>query len=165
MLTKNIWNTKGLYNGSLGTVRGLIYTANRPASSPPSCILIEFDEYTGPSATRNSDRKIVPIVPVEGDIDEDCGKKGKRIQFPLVLGWALTIHKSQGLTLSKVVLGIGNLENSIGLTYVGCSQVKSWKNLAFDHSFPWSRMEAINNHVGLVKIKAEIDRLNSLGLE
>lgn len=162
MLTKNIWQSRGLYNGSLGTVRGVVYNADVPQSSPPYCILVEFDEYHGPSAVTNSNRHIVPIIPETVPFDQSCGKSGSRIQFPLVLGWAITIHKAQGLTLKKVILGIGSLENSIGLTYVGCSRVKSWENLAFDHSFPWSRLEKINTHAGLAKIRAEIDRLANL---
>jgi ATP-dependent DNA helicase PIF1 len=78
----------------------------------------------------------------------------------------MTIHKSQGLTLDKVVLGIGSREIGFGLTYVGCSRVRSWQNLAFDYSFPWARMEKINRHPGVIKVRAEIDRLMSLrGIE
>jgi ATP-dependent DNA helicase PIF1 len=162
MLTKNVWQSKGLYNGALGTVRGLVFHANVSPPSLPACILVEFDEYDGPSAVTNFERPIVPIVPETAEFDEACGKSGSRSQFPLVLGWAMTIHKSQGLTLDKVVLGIGSIEIAVGLTYVGCSRVRSWQNLAFDYSFPWARMEKINRHAGLVKIRAEIDRLMSL---
>src|SRR5579859_1517778 len=160
MLTKNVWQSKGLYNGALGTVWGLVFRENAAPPSQPYCIFVEFDDYQGPSAVEG--RRIVPIVTETIQFDARCGKSGSRQQFPLVLGWAITIHKSQGLTLKRVILGIGNTENQIGLTYVGCSRVKSWRGLAFQHSFPWERMEKINNHAGLVKIRAEIDRLMSL---
>jgi ATP-dependent DNA helicase PIF1 len=166
MLTKNIWQSKGLYNGAFGTVRGLIYHGNTSPPSLPACVLVEFDEYEGPSAVTNSERPIVPIVPETAEFDNTSGKQGTRSQFPLVLGWAMTIHKSQGLTLDKVVLGIGSREIGFGLTYVGCSRVRSWQNLAFDYSFPWARMEKINRHPGVIKVRAEIDRLMSLrGIE
>src|SRR5579859_827699 len=162
MLTKNIWQSRGLYNGSLGTVRGLVYHGEASTLGPPYCILVEFDEYRGPSAATNSNCCIMPIVPETAPFDPGCGHSGSRVQFPLVLGRAMTIHKSQGLTLNKAVVGVGDSENAIGLTYVGCSRVKSWQNLAFHHSFPWSQMEKINNHPGLVKIKAELLRLSNL---
>jgi ATP-dependent DNA helicase PIF1 len=162
MLTKNVWQSRALYNGALGTVRGLVFHANVLPPSLPACILVEFDEYDGPSAVTNSERPIVPIVPETAEFDEACGKSGNRSQFPLVLGWAMTIHKSQGLTLDKVVLGIGSIEIAVGLTYVGCSRIRSWQNMAFDYSFPWARMEKINQHAGLIKIRAEIDRLMDL---
>ena len=135
MLTKNVWQSKGLYNGALGTVRGLVFSNNARPPSLPSCVLVEFDDYQGPSAVEG--RRIVPIVTETVDFDPRSGKMGRCQQFPLVLDWAITIHKSQGLTLRRVVLGIGNREGQIGLTYVGCSRVKSWQTLAFQHSFPW----------------------------
>jgi len=160
MLTKNVWQSKGLYNGALGTVRGLVFGENTAPPSQPYCVLVEFDDYQGPSAAEG--RRIVPIVPETVTFDARCGSSGSRQQFPLVLGWAITIHKSQGLTLKQVVLGIGNKESQLGLTYVGCSRVKSWQGLAFQHSFPWERMEKINNHVGLVKVREEMERLLNL---
>ena len=39
--------------------------------------------------------------------------------------WALTIHKSQGLTLSKAWIDIGKTERTPGATYVALSRVKS----------------------------------------
>ena len=160
MLTTNIWQPKGLYNGALGTVRGLVFRENTRPANQPYCILIEFDEYHGPSAAEG--HNIVPIITETIQFDSRCGRSGSRQQFPLVLGWAITIHKSQGLTLKQVVVRIGNQEHQVGLTYVGCSRVKSWRGLAFQHSFSWERMEKINNHSGLVKIRAELDRLLSL---
>ena len=41
------------------------------------------------------------------------------------LAWAVTIHKSQGLTLEKIKLGLGKREISTGLTFVGLSRVKA----------------------------------------
>ena len=92
MLIKNVWHSRGLYNGSLGTVRGLVFHAN---ASQPYCILVEFDDYTGPSVVEG--RNIIPIVTETVPFDPRSGKTGSRQQFPLVLGWAITIHKSQGL--------------------------------------------------------------------
>ena len=117
MLTKNVWASKGLYNGALGTVRGLVFRENVEPSSQPRCILDEFDDYRGPSAVPG--HNLVPIVPETAQFDPRSGKSGTRQQVPFVLGWAITIHKSQGLTLKKAVLGIGSRE-TCGITYVGC---------------------------------------------
>jgi ATP-dependent DNA helicase PIF1 len=161
MLTKNIWQSKGLYNGALGTVKALVYReGNRQPDSLPICILIEFDEYTGPSIV--PDRKIVPIAPEAGVFDPRTGKTGTRVQFPLILGWAISIHKSQGLTLNRAILGIGDRESHHGITYVGCSRVKSYKGLAFDKSFAWERMEKINKSKALESVKAELRRCREL---
>jgi len=106
--------------------------------------------------------KLVPIVPETVQFDPRCGKTGSRQQLPLVLGWAITIHKSQGLTLNRVVLGIGSRELSFGITYVGCSRVKSYTGLAFHMSFAWERLEKINNAKRMHAVRDEIARLHGL---
>jgi ATP-dependent exoDNAse (exonuclease V) alpha subunit len=46
-------------------------------------------------------------------------------QFPLGLGWAVTIHKSQGMTLESAVIDLGNGAFSDGQTYVALSRCKT----------------------------------------
>jgi ATP-dependent exoDNAse (exonuclease V) alpha subunit len=53
------------------------------------------------------------------------GKTLSRTQLPLRLAWAVTIHKSQGLTLDRIKLGLGKKEFSTGLTFVALSRVKT----------------------------------------
>lgn len=47
-----------------------------------------------------------------------------RQQLPLKLAWAMTIHKCEGLTLSKAWIDLGSSERSPGITYVALSRVK-----------------------------------------
>jgi len=105
MLTKNICHQcRVLYNGFLGIVQGLAYHDDVSTTGPPYCVLVEFDEYRGPSAATKSDHCIVPIVPETVLFDPKCGHSGSWVEFALVLGWAITIHKSKGPTLNKGVL-------------------------------------------------------------
>lgn len=55
---------------------------------------------------------------------------GSLTQFPLKLGWGLTIHKSQGLTLDKMCLDLRRPPFSSGQTYVGLSRCKSFEGLS-----------------------------------
>lgn len=54
---------------------------------------------------------------------------GAFTQFPLKLAWAVTIHKSQGMTFPKIVVDIGKGTFSHGQTYVALSRCSTFEGL------------------------------------
>lgn len=69
------------------------------------------------------------------EFDEDQGKivektLGTYIQFPLMLAWAVTIHKSQGKTLERVIIDLGNGAFAAGQLYVALSRCKTLSGIA-----------------------------------
>ena len=73
--------------------------------------------------------KVLEVKPHEFTIDED-GDIIKKFQIPLILSWAITIHKAQGMTLEYVKTDIGNSIFEYGQVYVVLSRVKNIDGLS-----------------------------------
>jgi len=53
------------------------------------------------------------------------------IQIPIKLGWAISIHRSQGMTLEKAAIHVGKGCFSNGQLYVALSRLKDLNNISF----------------------------------
>lgn len=106
-------------NGSIGTVMSLdkseiqIKIKDNVHSVPQEKWEKIKYELTGSGSTASIDR-----VPV-----------GTFVQYPLKLAWAVTIHKSQGLTFDKVIIDMGRGGFAHGQTYVALSRCKTLKGI------------------------------------
>ena len=156
MLTSNLWVDVGLVNGAMGTIRAICYRSGGPPDLPIS-VMVHFDNYSGPTLHDGT----VPITPLRRTWSSSRGQCS-RLQLPLKLAWAVTIHKSQGLTLDKVVIDVGKREYSSGLTFVACSRVRQLKDLLFTLPFPLQRLANLANSQRLRERQEEDVRLLSL---
>ena len=138
MLTSNLWVDVGLVNGAMGTIQAICYRTGGPPDLPIA-VMVRFDSYSGPTFPDST----VPITPLLRTWSSSGGQCS-RLQLPLKLAWAVTIHKSQGLTLDKVVIDVGKREFSTGLTFVAGSRVRRLQDLLFSPPFPFQPLQPLS---------------------
>ena len=116
MLKRNKNVDAGLVNGSVGTVVGFNSTQqdNRVHS-----VAVKFEN-------------IESVINIERDSASFEVLKSvyyTRKQFPLMLAFAITIHKSQGLSLQTAIVDAGTTNFGPGMVYVALSRVTSINGL------------------------------------
>ena len=160
MLTANLWTEAGLVNGSMGTVKDILFEDDGPPALL-TAVFIKFDKYNGPTITSAEGEEVVPIVPIKCSWEDKNGTMCSRLQIPVRLAWAITVHKSQGLTLEKAKVDIRDKEFAAELTFVALSRVRSLSNICFKQ-FTFDRLERIKHGRRLQERKAEEERLRSM---
>jgi len=107
MFTKNNFE-KGFVNGTLGEVVG-------------------FDT-EGPIVKTKAGREI-KVLPMDWEMNDGDKTMAVIIQMPLRLAWAITIHKSQGMTLDAAIVDLRHAFE-YGQGYVALSRVRALSGLA-----------------------------------
>ena len=83
----------GLTNGSVGRIYKIIYGPGESPPMLPRAVLVIFDGYIGPTfPNKDNVEKVVPIVPVTHTWTKQKTTM-TRTALPIILGYALTIHK------------------------------------------------------------------------
>ena len=100
----------------------------------PTCLLVEVPDYAGPTFFPDDParQQWVPIFPI------DCASEDgdvTRNQFPVVLGWALTPWKAQGMTLRRVKIKLGKAVTQPGILFTALSRVRHPDNILLDDDF------------------------------
>ena len=75
--------------------------------------------------------KVILIVPIIRTWKDKNGTPYSRLQVPIYLAWAITVYKSQGLTIPKAKVDLGNKEFATGLLFVTVFQVRILNNIYF----------------------------------
>ncbi len=139
MLRRNVATEDGLVNGSTGAVW------NWPDEYHPNGLVtrvnVKFDPHDKIQVGAEQRKKIaahllpaneplvVPILPIEVLLQHK-GMNITRTQIPLVVAFAITIHKSQGQTFVAFVVGTNGMRSkTAGMIYVALSRGKSLNGL------------------------------------
>ena len=116
MLRRNMDIQKGLVNGAIGTICSVKYSIDQ--SNVIDSLTIKFDDGIEHTLEKvNSKFQVVEKAFVI------------RQQFPISSAYAITVHKSQGLTLHSVLVDIGNNIFACGQAYVAMSRITSLSGL------------------------------------
>ena len=118
MLRVNDKRTPGLVNGARGTVCDIIYE-NTKAGRVPKKIVVKFDGIDQVQTIERIERKFQVL--------SNCYVY--RRMFPLINSYAMTIHKSQSLSLPCVFADLGDRIFADGMSYVALSRCLSHKGL------------------------------------
>ena len=140
LLTQNLWPKVGLTNGARGIVKHIIYEKGVKPPKLPILVIVQFDQYSGP--IYKDMEKCVPITPATTHWFEGTTAV-TRTMLPLFLAYAISIHKSQGMTLDNVMVNIGPNEFSNGLTNTAITRVRKFENLTFNPFYSYERFKKI----------------------
>lgn len=116
MLRRNIDVTLGLVNGSIGIVQ-------RVKVDPDNTKIIKK------IYIRFNKEHVYELSPVKTKFEIINRAYVHREQFPICIAYAITIHKSQGLSLNYALMDIGSAVFTSGQPYVALSRVTSLDGL------------------------------------
>lgn len=119
MLVRND-RDKRWVNGTLARITGIGNNRIEVCLENGTTCFVEREQWENIKYTYNEEEKRVKEEVI-----------GTFVQFPLKAAWALTIHKSQGLTFNNVVIDMGGGAFSAGQTYVALSRCRSLDGLSF----------------------------------
>ena len=118
MLRVNDKRTPGLVNGARGTVCDIISEKTKVGRVPKK-IVVKFDGIDQVQTIERIERKF--------QVTSNCYVY--RSMFPLINSYAMTIHKSQSLSLPCVFADLGDRIFADGMSYVALSRCLSHKGL------------------------------------
>lgn len=156
MLTANLDVATGWCNGTLGTIEAIreneILIKNKKGEVYPIPRKtyqrvkqrIECDVIVGTGKQRYCGKTNCKHTPVYAVMDDDAVYRTKSLQssmmmtveqFPLLLAWGITIHKSQGMTLDSCAITLP-FQYSPSLLYVALSRCMSLSTLSLRSESP-----------------------------
>jgi hypothetical protein len=134
------------FNGKIGTVKTL-ETDKIVVEADGNYITVSKDSWENTRYALNK---------ADGKLEQEV--MGSFSQFPLRLAWAITIHKSQGLTFEKVMIDAGAAFSS-GQVYVALSRCTSLEGIVLLSKIPSS---AILSNEEVVKGQQALTHRGSL---
>jgi ATP-dependent exoDNAse (exonuclease V) alpha subunit len=90
--------------------------------------IIGFEEFSGYPIVKIRNGKEIIIAPMDWVVEENGKIRAQITQVPLRLAWAITVHKSQGMSLDAAVMDLSQVFE-YGQGYVALSRVRRLSGL------------------------------------
>ena len=132
MFLKNDVIQKRYFNGKIGVIKLLAKEK----------IIVECDGYEITVGMETWENSRYTLNRADGKLEQET--LGTFTQYPLRLAWAITIHKSQGLTFEKVMIDAGAAFSS-GQVYVALSRCTGLEGIVLLSKIPASAIHSNEN--------------------
>eukprot|EP00752_Nemacystus_decipiens_P004875 g4437.t1 len=146
LLLKNLDSSSQLVNGATGVVTEFVEASGRRLPK------VEFD-------TMEGEGKVTTVIrEEEWSVSLGDREMARRVQLPLRLAWALSVHKSQGMTIANVMVSTQGMFE-YGQAYVALSRATTLDGL---HLLDF-RVGVVKAHESVKNFYAGLERRASAG--
>ena len=161
MLIHNVSLQDKLVNGVTGQVIEVLYHPHRKGEAKHvNAVIVKFNDPNVGEETRQTYQKMSPFIREQGGVpiffasltlnipgrrpNSKHGANYTVTQIPLILGYAFTAHKLQGVTLKRGIdLYVNNtVWTRPGMVYVMLSRCEDIENVFLDDEFPLKKIRA-----------------------
>ena len=120
-------------------------------------VVIGYEELSGHPIVKTKNGRNIVVAPMDWTVEENGRIRAQITQIPLRLAWAMTVHKSQGMSMDAAVMDLSQVFE-FGQGYVALSRVRRLSGLYLlginDHALKVSS-EALEKDIDFKKRSAD----------
>ncbi len=124
-------------------------------------VVTDFEEFSGYPVIKTREGSEITVSPMDWAVEENGKIRGMITQVPLRLAWAITVHKSQGMSLDAAIMDLSQVFE-FGQGYVALSRVRRLSGLYLlginDHALK-VHPEILEKDISFKKLSTEAENV------